>query len=182
MSYATFAALADADGVKHNDNRFETKLIPASMTKGQPAEGSFVTVTGYLRLVALEDDGDYHIQLSASPTDMDCIIVEVPKDDEAFVKDATLRDKAAGVRAFVRKNLLHNADQEPTASGNLMAHPPFVRVTGQLFFDDAHVGDQPRGKKKMKASTLWELHPVTSIAFAPVPGGGKKVAVLTPQH
>jgi hypothetical protein len=28
------------------------------------------------------------------------------------------------------------------------------------------VGDQPRGKKGMKASTLWELHPVTAIGFA----------------
>jgi hypothetical protein len=31
------------------------------------------------------------------------------------------------------------------------------------------VGDQPRGKKGMKAATLWELHPVTAIAFAPQP-------------
>jgi hypothetical protein len=41
-----------------------------------------------------------------------------------------------------------------------------VTVTGALFYDDAHVGDQPRGKKGMKASTLWELHPVTAIGFA----------------
>jgi len=42
-------------------------------------------------------------------------------------------------------------------------------MTGQLFFDDSHVGDAPRGKKGMKAATFWELHPVTAISFAPVP-------------
>jgi len=38
-----------------------------------------------------------------------------------------------------------------------------------MFYDDAHVGDQPRGKKGMKAATLWEMHPVTAIAFASKP-------------
>ena len=41
--------------------------------------------------------------------------------------------------------------------------------TGILFCDDSHVGDKPRGKKDMKAATLWELHPVTAIAFAQAP-------------
>jgi hypothetical protein len=182
IAYAAFAPLPDANGVKHNDSRFDDKLIPASMTPDQPAEGTIVTVTGFLRLVALEDDGDYHIQLTATPTDTDCIIVEVPKDDPEFVKNAALRDKAAAVRVFVRKNLLHKEDQEPSQRGNLMTHPPFVRVTGQLFFDDAHVGDPKRGKQNMKASTLWEIHPVTAMAFAPVPGGGKKIAALTPTN
>jgi hypothetical protein len=50
-----------------------------------------------------------------------------------------------------------------------MQHPVYVTVTGILFYDDSHVGDAPRGKKGMKAATLWELHPVTAIAFAPAP-------------
>ena len=47
-----------------------------------------------------------------------------------------------------------------------MQRPPFVRVAGQLFYDDAHVGTPPRGKKGCKAETLWEIHPVTDIGFA----------------
>jgi hypothetical protein len=61
------------------------------------------------------------------------------------------------------------AGKDPSVSGSVMQHPVYVTVTGILFFDDAHVGDQPRGKKGMKAATLWELHPVTAIAFAPQP-------------
>ena len=50
-----------------------------------------------------------------------------------------------------------------------MTHPVYVTMTGQLFYDDAYVGEPPRGKKNMKASTLWELNPVTGLAFAPLP-------------
>lgn len=52
------------------------------------------------------------------------------------------------------------------AAGSIMQHPPFLTVTGQLFYDDAHVGDQPREKKGCKAETLWEIHPITSIGLA----------------
>ena len=39
-------------------------------------------------------------------------------------------------------------------------------ATAHRVYDDAHVGDQPRRKRGMKAATLWELHPVTHIAFS----------------
>jgi hypothetical protein len=121
-------------------------------------------------LVAGESDGDYHIQISNSQASGDdCVVVEVPRPEETFVASAPLREAAATVRAFIRSNLLHDPNQEPGEAGRVMVHPPFVRVTGALFFDDAHVGDRPRGKRQMKATTLWELHPVTVLAFAPVP-------------
>ena len=50
-----------------------------------------------------------------------------------------------------------------------MNHPPYVTVTGQLFYDDYSVGLPPRGKRNMQAATLWEIHPVTDIVFAPLP-------------
>jgi hypothetical protein len=51
----------------------------------------------------------------------------------------------------------------------VLQHPVYVTVTGILFYDDSHVGDPPRGKMGMKAATLWELHPVTAMVFAPKP-------------
>ena len=167
---ADLLGLENAADVKKNDPRFKEARIPgeqASIGK----EGDLVTTTGWLHLVALEEDGDYHIQISASPTDgNNCLVVETPNNDPEFVKDdATLIEHAAAVRLFIRKNLLHDAKKEPSGTGNKMTHPPFVRVTGALFYDDSHVGDQPRGKKGMKAATLWELHPVVHIAFAPKP-------------
>jgi hypothetical protein len=100
---------------------------------------------------------------SAQDSQASCVIVEVPKDDPAFVASALLREHAKTVREFIRSKLLKG--QEPSPRGSVMQHPPFVEVTGQLFYDDAHVGDQPRGKKGCKAATLWELHPVTAITF-----------------
>jgi hypothetical protein len=78
-----------------------------------------------------------------------------------------VRERAATVRAFIRTRLLRG--KEPSPRGSVMIHPVYVRLSGALFYDDAHVGDAPRGKRGMHASTLWELHPVTTIEFARPP-------------
>jgi hypothetical protein len=166
VAYSAFAGYGEVAGVKHNDSRYQSKRIPDAI-EGRH-EGDIVAVKGWLHLVARENDGDYHMQISDSPTDgNNCIIVEVPNPDEKFVANDTVRAQAQVVHDFVRSKLLR--DKEPSSTGNLMTHPPYVRVVGQLFYDDSHVGDQPRGKKKMKAATLWEIHPVTAMAFAPKP-------------
>src|SRR5260370_18973312 len=127
-------------------------------------EGDILITPGGLDVGAGENDGDYTIQISDQPdSQASCVIVEVPKDDPAFVASALLREHAKTVREFIRSKLLKG--QEPSPRGSVMQHPPFVEVTGQLFYDDAHVGDPPRGKKGCKAPTLWELHPVTALSF-----------------
>ena len=162
-------ALEDPPGVTKNDSRYDSRLIPPFPNQLQVKEGDIVSTTGWLHLVSTEEnDCDYHIQISASPSDgNNCLIVEIPKEEENFIAAPALRKLAAQARAFVRNRLLKG--QEPSLHGSVMQHPPFVRVTGQLFYDAAHVGDPPRGTKKMKAATLWELHPVTGIVFAPPP-------------
>ena len=75
-----------------------------------------------------------------------------------------LRPLFQKAREFVKYRIL--ANQEPFATGSRLVHPVMVQVTGQLFYDDSHIGYQPRGKQGMRAATLWEIHPVTSISFA----------------
>jgi hypothetical protein len=117
-----------------------------------------------VHLVAGEPDGDYHLQISNSPDSGDpCIIVEVPKNDAAYVRDAFVRQKVKAVRDFLRARLLRG--REPSGGGNVMQHPPYMEFAGALFFDDAHVGGAPRGKKGMHAATLWEIHPVIGARF-----------------
>uniref|UniRef100_Q02AC0 Uncharacterized protein n=1 Tax=Solibacter usitatus (strain Ellin6076) TaxID=234267 RepID=Q02AC0_SOLUE len=167
VAMADLLALKDVPGVSHNDKRYQADRIPGKAGERYP-EGKLVTTTGWLHLVAGETDGDYHIQLSDSPTTGDnCLIVEVPNEEEKFTPDGELRPKFQAVRDLIKTKMLGGKD--PSASGSVMQHPVYVTVTGILFYDDAHVGDQPRGKKGMKAATLWELHPVTSMAFAPKP-------------
>jgi hypothetical protein len=160
-------AMPNAPGVTHNDPKYQSARIPAKAGDKFP-EGMLVTTTGWLHLVAGETDGDYHIQISGSATTGDqCLIVEVPNPDPKFAASADLQPKFSAVRDFIKAKML--AGKDPSVSGSVMQHPVFVTVSGILFYDDSHVGDPPRGKKGMKAATLWELHPVTAIAFAPKP-------------
>ena len=136
-------------------------------------EGDIITITGWLHLVALEDDpqnhnqdGDFHIQIRNSPVWGDtCLIVEIPDPD--FVSDPNLKQKCMQARQFVISNLLNN--QQPGTKGNKMVHPVFVSITGQLYFDAIHLKGIARGKEGMHSYTCWELHPVTDISFAPKP-------------
>lgn len=133
-------------------------------------EGEVLTVQGWLHLVAFEVDGDYHMQISASPESGDnCVIVEIPYPD--FVRSKPLALLVRQARDMVRQRALKG--QEPSAGGNVLQHPMRVQVVGALFFDGSHVGDAPRGKKGMKAATKWELHPVTNVKFLPPPKPGK---------
>ncbi|MBI3901711.1 MAG: hypothetical protein HY306_02010 [Nitrosomonadales bacterium] len=167
-SLADVLALPDPPGVSKRDSRYQSNRIPAFSNPLGVNEGDIITTTAWLYLVASENDGDYHIQVSGSAQSGDqCLIIEVPNENESFVSSAPLRQKVATVRAFIRDKLLQG--REPSTSGSVMNHPVFVRISGQLFYDDAHVGDPPRGKKGMKAATLWELHPVTDITFATQP-------------
>jgi hypothetical protein len=160
-------ALPDAPGVTHDDPRYQSARIPGKAGDAFP-EGKLVVTTGWLNLVAGESDGDYHIQISADGASGDhCLIVEVPNPDPKFTASEDLRPKFQAVRDLIKAKML--AGKEPSPSGSVMQHPVYVTVSGILFYDDSHVGDPPRGKKGMKAATLWELHPVTAIAFAPPP-------------
>ncbi len=168
IAFADLIALGDVPGVKKDDPRYQDARIPAFSNSLNVKEGDIVTVRGWLHLIALETDGDYHIQISDSAASGDhCLIVEVPDPDPAFTATADLRPTFASIRDFLKAKTL--ANQDPSPRGSVMAHPPYVEVTGQLFYDDSHVGDPPRGKKGMLAATLWEVHPVVALKFAPKP-------------
>lgn len=163
--------LPDAPGVKKRDSRYTDKLIPGAVNGLH--EGDIVTTKGWVHLIALESDGDYHIQVSNDSTSGDhCLIVELPKDDPTFESDANLRALAKPLRLMLRNKLLHDPNKEPSSGGNWIPKA-YMSISGQLFFDDWHVGDPPRGKSPgghhMKAATLWEIHPITDIRFAPKP-------------
>ncbi len=172
LAFDDLIALPNAPGVKNNDSRYDAKRIPAFENSLNVKEGDLVSVKAWLHIVAREDDEDYHIQLSARRDDGNhCLIVEVPKPELAEASPPEVRAQYERIRQWARKKLLHDENKEPTADGNCMKHPPYVEVTGQLFYDDSHVGDNPRGKRKQLAATLWELHPVVEMHFTKRPAG-----------
>jgi len=165
VPYADLVKLDDPAGVAKNDHRYQTTLIPPFANTLGVKEGDIVTTTGWLHLVAGEADGDYHIQISdTQDSQATCLIVEVPNPDPEFVAAADLRPHFQAVRDFIQAKLLRG--RSPSPRGSVMQRPTYVQITGQLFYDDAHVVDPPRGKKSCKAATLWELHPVTDLKFA----------------
>jgi hypothetical protein len=164
VSFIDLINLDDPPGVTMNDRRFQDALIPAFPNALGVNEGDLISVSGWLHLVAGEADGDYHIQISGSQASGNrCLIVEAPNPDSPFVTNAIVSTNSARVRKFIFDKVL--LGQNPSSSGTLV-EPVFVTVTGQLFYDDSHVGGAPRGKKGMKAATLWELHPLTNIRLA----------------
>ncbi len=160
VTFDQLIALPDPAGVTKNDARYQDAFIPTFPNSLNVQEGDIVRVTGWMHLVAYETDGDYHVQISNSETSGDhCLIVEVPYP--TYVKQApNLKSKCTAVRNFIKKNMLKGKDP---GSATVLKTPVQVTVTGQLFYDDAHVGTPPRGKKGMHAATLWELHPVIDL-------------------
>jgi hypothetical protein len=171
------AGLANPPGVRNKDSRFEDKIIPGFSNPLHLKEGDLVTFSGFLFLIAEEDnDCEYHIQMASQFPDMskpkdldDCVIVEVAMPED--FKDAALSRAATELRQWVHDSLKLKTrnNNNPTSAGIPMGHSVHVKVTGQLFFDNAHLNkdgtSQPRGKLGFHTTTLWELHPVYHIEF-----------------
>jgi hypothetical protein len=171
LPLAKLVGLQDVPGVKKADSRYTKTRIPDPMDGLH--EGEIVRTKGWVHLIALESDGDYHIQVSKDSTSGDhCLIVELPSDNPAFESDPKLRALERPLRLMLRTKLLHDPNREPGTLGNWIPRA-YMSISGQLFFDDWHVGDPPRGKSPnghhMKAATLWEIHPITDIRFSPKP-------------
>jgi len=164
---------AAADSMK---KEFDDTRYPQT-SGAKYAEGQIIRTRGYLRLVAGENDGDYHIQISETPDTFDnCLVVEVPKDDELFIaKSPDLIPLAKGVREWVMTSL--KLTKDPVGHTIIMQHPTYVEVTGQLFFDAEHQAGMAKGVfrgksiagKQLPSKTSWEIHPIVKMAFAPVP-------------
>ena len=154
-------------GVRSDDPRYQDALI-ASPTADGLHEGDIVATSGWLTVVMRSaDDSDYHVQLSTARASTSCFIVEIPKDARGYASAGVVRAAAAKERPWIRDQLVRG--REPSTHGSRMLGPPYVRVVGQLFYDDAHLDTGPRGVRGQTARSLWELHPVVGIAFAPRP-------------
>ena len=172
LALADFLALPPA--ADHMSTEFESALFPKT-AGAKLGDGDIVRTSGYVRLVAGEPDGDFHIQLTETNDTFDnSLVVEVPKDDPAFVKDPAVMAAAKTVRDFVMTQLKTG---DPTGRVVRIVGPAYVQVTGQLFFDAEHQAAMAknvfRGKsingKQLPSKTSWEIHPIVKMAFAPKP-------------
>jgi hypothetical protein len=128
-------------------------------------EGEFVETVAWLHLAAFsKDDSDYHLQITGDRiSGNNCVIVEIP--DPRNARSEIVRNRWKADRAFI-DSLCHS--RRPSEAGTIFKKAVRVRVTGQLFYDLSHGNPASRGKKKMKAVTSWEIHPVLTIGLAKV--------------
>jgi hypothetical protein len=172
--FALVPAAARASGA------FEKSLYP-KVEGSRVAEGEIVRTRGFMRVVAGEEDGDYHIQISETNDTFDnCLIVEVPKADPDLIKNSpAVIDAARQVRSFLIARITNGKD--PEGHTLTIKGPAFVEVTDQLFFDAEHEAAMSKNKFRGKSiglganrtqlasKTSWEIHPITKIEFAPRP-------------
>lgn len=159
---------------KNNRDEYQDTRFPDTVGRQHLKEGDIVTTRGYILLAAIEkdkngEDGDYHVQVRTTPEWSDsCFIVEATFPPFIKGNDA-LRDSCKRVRDFFDKYILKGSKKACFGTGD--ADAPYVKITGQLFFDAFHMNTQPRGKQncvtkeKMKSYTCWEIHPILSIGF-----------------
>jgi hypothetical protein len=116
-------------------------------------------------LIAAEADGDYHIQIAGiDKSTARCFIVEAPRPAKKFVKDGRVLQATASVRQALLDKALGGNELKYGAT-KIIKPPIFAKISGQFFYDDWHIGDQPRGKKGCKSPTVAEIHPITYVEF-----------------
>ncbi len=138
-----------------------TPRILTSKDKCAPRAGredSVYSVTGWVRRIkTLENDGDWHVELTAQPTSPvgSCIVVEIPADSLGAIYAAA---RAALDAVPETRHLNANGD---------LATPVELRFTGAAFYDGFHRqttgAAQGHGRCNSSASALWEIHPVYRV-------------------
>ena len=153
---------------------YQDQRFPDTVGRHHLREGDIVTTYGYLMLAAVEEDkngedGDYHVQIRIKSTWGDsCLVVEATYPP-FIIGNKALQDSCKKVRDFFDRYILKRMKKACFGSDGITA--PYVKITGQLFFDAYHMTTPPRGKQncitkeKMKSYTCWEIHPIIAISF-----------------
>lgn len=151
-------ALPNPQGVKRQDVRYQSTRIPPSPNVPAVAEGDIVTTEGWVRAIIAQASGDWEIKISPTITSKETLIAKAPPG--SCVNSPGLQEAVQGVRDEVRAEIM------PGGRPAMVINPPVrVRITGQLFFNTAHIGDPHlRLAGGFPTRSLWELNPIVAVA------------------
>jgi hypothetical protein len=125
-----------------------------------PEEQQWVRVTGIVRDVRAQRDGDIHFLLQdATGRKHGMILAEVPVGRPWC-------ELRKAVFSWTKKGLQFRPFKAPT--GNILKSRRVVTVTGKVFFDTHHAQKNPRFANRnvtdrWRRTAAWEIHPVAGI-------------------
>jgi hypothetical protein len=151
---------SDSKMIKH-----KPKITDDAGTDRVEEEKRNVRVSAFLYAASRETDNDFHLIVGTDPKSakLVCMTMEIsglpPKKAASFDRLKKTRDDF--------KNLLNN---KLPGSGYHFYRPPIpITIGGSLFFDITHTKGGHPGPQDLRPNipTIFEVHPVTEIAFAP---------------
>src|SRR2546423_6922948 len=124
-----------------------------------------VRVSAFLYAASREGDNDFHLIIGTDPKGkkLTCMTMEIsalpPKTAASFARIKDARDSY--------KQLVSN--KLPGTTYHFYRPPIPVTIGGSLFFDITHAKGKHPGPDDLRPSipTIFEVHPVTEIAFRP---------------
>jgi hypothetical protein len=162
-SYADLASLVTT--LPDDDFMRNSHLPPISKdrnSKRVQEEERNVTLVAYLVATKKENDNDYHLILANTPGgDGPYLTAEV--SGLPRMGSADNRTSLTNARKEYRQVM---GGKVPGPRYTIVDPPLAVTVTGSLFYDMDHEAGVV-GTGDFKPATSWEIHPITSITYAP---------------
>jgi hypothetical protein len=124
-----------------------------------------VRVRAFIYAASRENDNDFHLIIGRNPkaSPLMCMTMEIsalpPKTSNAFARLKSARD---AYKNFFGSKL-------PGPSYHFYRPPIPIEIEGSLFFDITHATGGHPGPNDLRPHipTIWEIHPITKIAFEP---------------
>jgi hypothetical protein len=167
----TFTDVAALIATLPSDDDMAAQQISTDASSDRVAvENRNVHVSAFLYAASQEADNDYHLIVgvdpsSASPTYMTAEVSGLPPTSApSFAQLQTVRET---YKQFF-------SDKLPLASYDFYDPPIPITLEGSLFWDATHAAGGHPGPSSLRPNmpVIWEIHPITSIAFEPATGNG----------
>jgi hypothetical protein len=156
----TFSSIVTLYNSLPADDLMDTFNIGNKTPRVKPEQKNITLKKVYIYLITREEDNDYHMIIGDKPNYQDATvrfnaeISGLPKNFPAL--EETLRK--------VRMKIAENIGKIPKKASNNNGTSIPVKISGSLFYDAHHRGSFG-GQGNIKSTTVWEIHPVTSIIF-----------------
>ena len=124
-----------------------------------------VRIRAFLYAASRENDNDFHLIVGRDPATSPEMYMTVELSglpSKTTKSHATLKAARDAYKAFFGQSL-------PRMTYDFYDPPIPVQIEGSLFFDINHAVGQRPGPQSLKSRipTIWEVHPITGIAFEP---------------